>query len=153
MPIIDEIEQLLNDVDAFIAGGQPEEMVIAAESKLGLSFPPSYRTYLLKWGNVSVEDYEYYGLTRNSDFENATVPNGIGFTWKKRQTVGLPASLIVFRNINDEQYICIDTDQALDGDERKVVIWDNVERTISESLPVNFAEFLHEELTEIAEEM
>ncbi|PQO36116.1 hypothetical protein DTL21_09360 [Bremerella cremea] len=34
MSIFEEIEQLQNDLDAFIAGGQPEAMVRAAESKL-----------------------------------------------------------------------------------------------------------------------
>ena len=70
----------------------------------------------------------------------------------KRTTVGLPHSLIVFRNINDEEYLCIDTDQALDNDERKIAIWDNIEREISQTLDVNFADFLLEELTEISDD-
>lgn len=75
------------------------------------------------------------------------------FTLKKRHDVGLPHSLIVFRNVNDEEYICIDTDQELERDERQVVIWDNLDRTISQTLVVNFADYLREELTEIAEDV
>jgi len=148
----EEINYLLNNIGAFVAGGQSEVMVSAAESKLGVLFPPSFREYLLKWGNVSCDGYEYYGLTSNSDFENASVPNCVWFTLKKRVDVGLPNSLIVFRNVNDEEYICVDTDQTLEGDERKVVIWDNLERTISKVLDINFADYLCEELAEIAED-
>lgn len=152
MSIFEEIEQLLNDLDAFIAGGQPEAMVGAAESKLGVSFPPSFREYLVRWGNISCDDLEYYGLTRNGDFDKGGVPNCVWFTMSKRTTVGLPHSLIVFRNINDEEYLCIDIDQALDNDERKIAIWDNIEREISQTLDVNFADFLLEELTEISDD-
>lgn len=151
MSNIEEIEQILNDLDAFIAGGQPEAMVSAAESKLGVSFPPSFREYLLRWGNVSCDEVEYYGLTRNGDFDNGGIPNCVWFTIRKRTTVGLPLSLVVFRNINDEEYYCIDTNEVLENDERKIVIWDNVAREISRTLDGNFTDFLLEELTEISE--
>lgn len=153
MSTIEDIDHLLKDLGAFVAGGQSEEMVSAAESKLGVSFPPSFREYLLRWGNINYEGYEYYGLTRNGDFDNASVPNFVWFTLKKRQDVGLPQSLIVFRNVNDEEYICIDTARNLERDERQVVIWDNLVRTISQTLAVSFADYLREELTEIAEDM
>lgn len=152
MSTIEEIEHILNDLDAFIAGGQPEAMVSAAESKLGVSFPPSFREYLLRWGNVSCDDVEYYGLTRNDDFDNGGIPNCVWFTTRKRTTVDLPHSLVVFRNINDEAYYCIDTNQVLENDERKIVIWDNAAREISQTLAVNFAEFLLEELSEMSED-
>jgi hypothetical protein len=148
MSLHDEVNQLLLDADAFVAGGQNESMVAAAEAKLGLTFPPSFRQYLLTWGNVSVGGVEYSGLTRNADFDNAGVPNCVGFTLRKRRDVGLPASLVVLLNKNDAEYVCIDTDQPLDDDERRVVIWDNLEREIPAVMPVSFIAYLHEELTE-----
>lgn len=153
MSTIQEIDHLLKDLGAFVAGGQSEEMVSAAETKLGVFFPPSFREYLLKWGNVSCEGYEYYGLTRNDDFDNGSTPNCVWFTLKKRHDVGLPHSLVVFRNINDEEYICIDTDRHLGNVERRVVIWDNVDRMVSQTLAINFADYLREELTDISEDV
>ena len=97
----DEIDELLKKADAFVAGGQGPTMVSAAEAKLSVVFPPSFREYLLRWGNLSFDGYEYYGLTRNSDFENASVPNCVWFTLRKRIQVGLPKSYVVFRNKND----------------------------------------------------
>lgn len=152
MSIYDQLENQLEELDAFVAGGQPEPMVAAAEAKLGVTFPPSFRTYLHRWGNLSIDDVEYYGLTRNDDFDNAAVPNFVWFTLRKRKAVGLPDNLLVFRNINDEVYVCIDTNQPLPGDERRVVTWDNVDRVVDNVLDRNFAEYLADELTEIAEE-
>ncbi|MFN3153377.1 SMI1/KNR4 family protein [Bremerella sp.] len=152
MSTFEEVEQLLSELDAFVAGGKTDAIVSAAEDKLAVSFPPSFREYLLRWGNVSCDGYEYYGLTQNDDFDNASVPNFVWFTLKKRRDVGLPQSLLVFRNENDEEYLCIDTSQALDGDERKVVIWDNIERSISRSVDTSFIEYIREELLEVAED-
>ena|SRR5579863_1387398 len=70
----DEIDQLLVESDAFVAVGQGEATVAAAESKLDVSFPPSFREYLRTWRNLSFGGYEYYGLTRNGDFDNSGVP-------------------------------------------------------------------------------
>lgn len=142
-----DIDTMLDKAHAFIAGGQSAEMVSAAEARLGIKFPPSFREYLLEWGNLSFDGCEYYGLTRNADFDNAGVPNCIWFTLRKRLTVDLPHNLIVFRNDNDEEYMCINTDDELEGDERRVVIWDNVEREIYEILDVCFIDFLREELS------
>lgn len=144
----DDVDQLLRDSDAFVAGGQTETMVAAAEAKLGVSFPPSFREYLLKWGNLSFGSYEYYGLTRNGNFENSTIPNCVWFTLRKRSQVGLPHSLVIFRNNDDDEYVCIDTDHVLNGGERGIAIWDNVERSVSQSLQMNFMDYLREELME-----
>lgn len=149
----DDVDQLLTESDAFVAGGQSEEMVAAAEEKLGVEFPPTFREYLMRWGNLSFGAYEYYGLTRNADFENASVPNCVWFTLRKRIQVGLPQSLIVFRNNNDEEYICIDTNRALDGGERGIAIWDNVHKSTSCSLDLNFIDYLREELLEQISEL
>jgi hypothetical protein len=146
MSLHDDVDQLLKESDAFIAGGQTQAIVASAEAKLGLSFPPSFREYLLRWGNLSFDGCEYYGLTRNTDFENASIPNCVWFTLRKRSQVGLPGSLVVFRNIDDDEYVCVDTDHALDGEERGIAIWDNTERSVSQSLPVSFIDYLREEL-------
>ena len=151
MSLHDEVDQLLKDTDAFVAGGQEDATIASAEAKLGVLFPPSFREYLRRWGNLSFDGCEYYGLTRNTDLEKAGVPNCVWFTLRKRSQVGLPQGLVVFRNNDDDEYICIDTDQKLNGDERGIAIWDNIERSVSHSLPVNFIEFLRDELLECRE--
>lgn len=151
MSLIDEIEKQLDQADAFIAGGQSAEVISAAESKLGVSFPPSFREYLSRWGNLSFDGYEYYGLTRNTDFENGSVPNCVWFTLRKRLAAGLPDRLVVFRNENDDVYYCVDTEHILEGNECGVTIWDHIDRSVDQRLNCNFLEFLNEELVEFLE--
>ena len=152
MSLFDEIEKQLEQSGAFIAGGQSPETITAAEAKLGVTFPPSFREYLLRWGNISFDGYEYYGLTKNTDFENASVPNCVWFTLRKRSLLDLPDRFIVFRNENDEVYYCLDMEQMLEEKERGIAIWDNLNHSVSQTLNINFIEFLHEELSEFLEE-
>jgi hypothetical protein len=143
-----EIDELLKATGAFLAGGAPHEHLTAAEEKLGVAFPPSFRDYLLEWGNISLDGREYYGLTRNRDFDKASVPNCVWLTLRKRVAIGLPHPLVVVQNKNDEEYVCIDTDDKLDGAERRIVIWDNIARAISQRLDLNFIDFLREDLSD-----
>ncbi|QDV18395.1 Antitoxin YobK [Gimesia panareensis] len=152
MTRFDEIDQLLKQADAFIAGGQSAEMIAAAQARLGVTFSASFRAYLLKWGNLSFNGYKYYGLTRNADFDHASIPNCVWFTLRKRVQVGLPESLVVFRSENDEEYYCLETAQTRD-DECPVVIWDNIAREISQTLNLSFIDYLREELGEWLDEM
>ena len=152
MTQFDEIDQLLKEADAFIAGGQPEQMVNAAEATLGFSFPHTFREYLLRWGNLSFDGIEYYGLTRNDDFENARVPNCVWYTLQKRAQIGLPEQFLVFQNINDAEFVCLDLGRKSDAAECSVVVWDNEELCISQRLDVTFIDYLREELKEYIHE-
>lgn len=149
----DDIEQLLKQADACIAGGQSDEMIAAAEDRLGVTFPASFRAYLSQWGNLSFNGYEYYGLTPNADFDHSGIPNCVWFTLRKREQIGLPASLVIFRNENDEEYFCLDTSQTRGDNECPVVIWDNMVGEIAQTLNASFSEFLQAELTEWLDEM
>jgi len=145
--LLDEIQEQMGAIgDVFVAGGRPES-VEAAESRLGVRLPASFRGYLERWGNLSVGSIEYYGLTRNDHFDNAAVPNFVWFTLRKREQVGLPSDLVVFLNKDGDEYVCLDTSKMMD-DECPVVIWDNVSRAVSEVLECDFAEYLLGELDE-----
>ena len=140
-----ELDDLFKKADAFVAGGQSEEMVALAEKKLGVVFPLPFKDYLLKWGNVTFNGLEYYGLTRNSDFENASVPNCVWFTLRKRKAVGLPDDLVIFQSQNDDAYLCIacDPEQSRYG---QLLVWDNVISEIAETLEISFLDYLRQDL-------
>lgn len=143
-----DLDELLEQLDAFIAGGQPDQ-IDAAEVKLGLKFPQTFKDYLSEWGNLSAEGQEYYGLTRSGDFDNSGVPNCVWYTLTERVDVGLPDELVIVRNDNGEQYICIECN--LPGNEERIVYWDNIEREVDRTVNMTFVEFLKEELEELLE--
>lgn len=146
MDIFADIDALLETApDVFIAGEKSPEMVEAAETRLGISLPVSFKTFLRKYGNLSFGSTEYYGLTANADFDKSSVPDFVWFTL--RRTGELPAGYAVFRSDNGEQYACLDTGSLDESGECPVVLWDVIDRDGRE-VPMNFAEFLKEELTE-----
>lgn len=60
-------------------GARSETLVKAAEEKLDLTFPPSYRRFLLEFGAGSFGASELYGVI-DENFENSSAPNGIWCT-------------------------------------------------------------------------
>ena len=72
---IGELRRIIEKVGSDIYGPAPEEQIVAAEEKLGLTFPPSYRSYLQNFGalqlyvqaNGLVHDLNLHGLIGNRD--------------------------------------------------------------------------------------
>ena len=65
-----------NPAKADFVGPRPEKIVAAAEERLGLKFPQTYRHFLLSLGAGNFGSEEFYGVI-HENFENASVPNGI----------------------------------------------------------------------------
>jgi len=151
---IDEVENALREIDDLVTGvGHDDDEVVAAEKKLLVTLPNSFKWYLKQWGNLSMGPIEYYGLTQRSSFEDAGIPNFVWFTLKKREEVGLPAHLVVFQNSNDEVYYCLDTNSFVDNDECNIVVWNNLDRSIDQVMDVNFFGFLLGDIEEYIEMM
>ncbi len=110
-----------SDLADFV-GERPEELVEQAEAALGLRFPPSYRAFLRELGAGDIAGEEFYGLITD-DFENSSVPNGIWLTLDEREVSGLPESMVIVYEEDDEGYVAIDTAQQRPGDEHPVVLW------------------------------
>ncbi len=93
----------------------PEQKVEAAEEILGLTFPPSYRRFLLDLGVGGFGSQEIYGITPG-DLTGASVPNGIWYTLIKRERAALPKELVVVYGVGDGELFCIDTGVRKDGE-------------------------------------
>src|SRR5437762_6151665 len=101
-------------------GVKPEVLVAKAEDALGLTFPPSYRRFLLQMGCGDINGLEVFGLI-NDNFEKSTVPNGIWLTLNQRRTIGLNRSYVIIADGGDGTYYALDTRQADEEGETPVV--------------------------------
>lgn len=144
--IVEKINEYLEYDDVFVAGGRPE-LIEKAETFLDVKLPESFKVYLSRWGNISIGAIEFYGLTKNDNFVDACIPNFAWFTARKRETINLPKHLIVFQSINDVEYLCLDVSTLTNG-ECPIVVWDNIEKEITDSFQITFLDFLLEELKE-----
>ena len=101
---------------------QEESLIAAAETALGLAFPPMYRRFVRELGTVGIGSEEIYGIT-SDDFTTSSVPDGIWLTLRFRDRRHLPPSMIVLGTIGDGSYYVLDTAQTDSNGECLVVSW------------------------------
>jgi SUKH superfamily protein len=75
------------------AGRRPDALVGAAEERLAVRFPATYRRFVLEFGAGNFGGAEIYGVT-GENFDSGSVPNGVWYTLTER-AAGLPADLTV----------------------------------------------------------
>ena len=116
-----QARQLIEDAGGGdFEGPKPEALVARAETALGLTFPPSYRRFLLEMGCGDINGLEIYGLI-NDKFENSTVPNGIWLTLNERRGIGLHPSYVLIGEGGEGTLYALDTRQAGKGGEALVL--------------------------------
>lgn len=103
-------------------GRKEEELILLAESALGLDFPPAYREFLGEYGCGDIAGEEFYGLI-SSDFYNSSVPDAVWLTLEERRSSGAPHSLVVVYANGDGTYCCIECSSVNEQGESPVVIW------------------------------
>jgi hypothetical protein len=123
-------------------GAKPESLVAKAERALAVSFPPSYRRFLLERGCGDINGLEIYGLI-NDNFEKSTVPNGIWLTLNKRRLIGLNVAFIIIGDGGDGTLYVLDT-QNIDDTGEAPVVRVSIDGRCSERIADNFGAYLLE---------
>jgi hypothetical protein len=93
--------------EADFAGPREPSVVEAAERALGVTFPPSYRRFLLEYGAGGFGSMEIFGVI-DDNFETGPVPDGIWLTLSERQEAPpLPDDLVVVSYVGDGTLECL----------------------------------------------
>ena len=108
--------------DADFVGRRQPHLVASAERTLGLTFPPTYRRFLLELGAGSIGGQEFYGVV-NENFEQSAVPDGIWLTLDERAKSGLPPNLLIVSETGDGIRFALDTSQRYVDEESPVVLY------------------------------
>lgn len=117
LELISEHEELLDSME-----GCTEELVKKAEKRLNLSFPKSYRDFLLKFGTMNFGSEEFYGIVQE-DFDNSSVPDAIWYTLRERLDSGLPDNLFIIYDTGSEEVFCLDFNRTTAEGEPAVVVF------------------------------
>ena len=123
-------------------GAKPESLVAKAETALGLTFPPSYRRFLLEMGCGDINGMEVFGLI-NDNFEKSSVPNGIWLTLNERRAIGLHPAYVIIGDGGDGAYYALDTRQVDNAGEVPVVRL-SIDGRHSEKVADSFGKYLLE---------
>ena len=138
---------IVSQDDADFDGPKEKSLVDSAEAALGLTFPSTYKTFLLNLGCGDIAGFEVYGVI-NSDYENSGIPDAIWLTLKERSDSGLSEDLILIGTRGDGAYYAIDMAQIKSDGEAPVIYWvagaqnDRMQQVIAS----DFGSFLKQEL-------
>jgi len=116
-------------------GAKSEGLVGLAEERLGVTFPPSLRAFLRRFGCGGVAGREFYGIIRE-DFENSGVPDAVWITLEERRSSGLPFHLVIVYATGDGAYFAVDRSSVDEEGESPVVLWIPGESTPESKLEV-----------------
>lgn len=142
-----------NEDSADFVGPRDLLLVESAEAALGLTFPPTYRRFLLEMGCGDIAGVEIYGLI-DGNFAHSTIPNGIWLTLDERRTTKLPRPLILVSETGDGGYYAIDRGHIDSQGESPVIVWFPGLSTMGgevEQVGEDFGAFLLERLTQAIE--
>lgn len=118
----EEIRALIDshgDLADFV-GPVSEQEVAAAEARLGVRFPPSYRSFLLTYGSGNFDVFEVYGL----GVPPIGIPNAVWYTEEHRsRSPGLPSHYVVVYSVGNGEVLCLATGEAGSDGECPVVNW------------------------------
>jgi hypothetical protein len=103
-------------------GQKPEELISLAESVLRIKFPPTYRTFLSKYGCGDIAGQEFYGIV-NADFINSSVPDAIWLTLDERKSSNLPEDFVIIYASSDGVYYSLDCSHRNDAGECPIIAW------------------------------
>lgn len=130
-------------------GAKSEELVAKAEAALGMTFPPSYRRFLLQMGCGDINGLEVFGLI-NDNFEKSTVPNGIWLTLNQRRAIGLDHGYVIIGDGGDGTYYALDT-RHVDAAGETPVVRLSVDGRYSEPVADSFGSYLLEAVKNVVE--
>lgn len=103
-------------------GEKPSSLIHLAEVALSITFPPSYKEFLLNFGCGDISGQEFYGLITD-DFINSGIPDAVWITMRERSDSHLPSKLIIVGARGDGPYYVLDCRYPDRDGECPVILW------------------------------
>ncbi|MFC4775746.1 SMI1/KNR4 family protein [Paenibacillus sp. GCM10023252] len=133
--------------------GVSDEIILKAETVLGLAFPLTYRNYLLKFGALSFGFIDIYGIV-SDDFINSGIPDAVWYTLKLREEdeLSLPRHLVAIYHTGGGEIFCLNT-STTDGQVVSFAIGYDLENQTYKVISDSFGEFLLEKVKFVINEL
>lgn len=129
MSTIDDVINLIDEYSniADFVGKRDDTTIEAAEKKLEIKLPKSFKKFLTKKGGGNFGSKEIYGFIRDELFKDeeykGSIPNLFWLIQKFRKDFNLPHHIILISDIGDGSYYALDLSQMNKEQECPVVIW------------------------------
>ncbi len=106
---------------ALMGRGATEQEIAAAERQLGVTFPPTFRSYLSEYGYLEFRSAEFYGLGAGVPEHLDLIRNATAE--RARFHPHIPVHLVPFMPNGCGDHYCIDLSARVD--DPPVVFWDH----------------------------
>ena len=148
--LIERVRSRLREVDqrCAIAGPASEEAVTAAEEQLGCAFPPSYRTFLRKFGSLALPAemavvHDFVGIDPRAPDGKGVVERTLAARVENR--LG-PALVVVGLGAQAREWFCLDCGRTSSSGELPVVLFDTRDNQVDQVFYEDFDSMVREVL-------
>lgn len=156
--LVERVRQRLAVTDAScdINGPAPEAAIDAAEEALGCTFPPSYRTFLLTFGGISLPPHlgivhDFIGVPKGSDAKDES-RDVVRRTLRARAEKRFGGNLIVVGiGANQQEWFCLDVNRPDQQGEYPVVMFDAHDNARDQQFYDDFGQMFTEVMGFVAE--
>ena len=149
--LVERIRQRLDRQDVRISGPVPEAAISAAEEALGVTFPPSYRTFLRTFGGIALPTHlgivhDFVGVEGDDDV--------VGRTLKAREERRLAEHLVVVgMGAQYQEWFCLDVSRPLANGEYPVLMFDARDNALDQQFYDDFGQMLEEVMGFVADSL
>lgn len=156
-----------------ISGPVPEAAITAAEEALGVTFPPSYRTFLRTFGGIAIPPHlgivhDFVGVNGEAPAAPALAPAGsepgieVGLDLGDvvRHTLAARAErkladhlLVVGMGAQYQEWFCLDASRELPNGEYPVLMFDARDNALDQQFYDDFGQMLQEVMGFVADSL
>ncbi|CCN49845.1 conserved hypothetical protein [Vibrio nigripulchritudo MADA3029] len=153
MSTFDEIIQLMENSGEEIESSSPasEDIILEVEQTLGVEFPVCYKQFLAKFGYLSFDGEEFYGITP-SGTKATNLPSVYFATLSSRKRGDISNEMIKIQSSGYGPNICIDVSKDCKGAVYEVPLSFKRDKE-KNKLSNSFSEYLHSEINRIIDEL
>ncbi len=137
-----------------IAGPAPEAAINAAEEALGVTFPPSYRTFLRTFGGIAIPAHlgivhDFVGM-RASDAAADVVKRTLDARVERKLSENL---VVVGMGAQYQEWFCLDVSRTQPNGEAPVLMYDARDNALDQQFYDDFGQMLQEVMGFVADSL
>ena len=147
-----------NENPCQITGPVPESQISAAEEALGVTFPPSYRTFLRTFGGIAFPPHlgivhDFVGVQPAPEGTDATV-DVVNRTLAARAERKLADHLVVVgMGAQYQEWFCLDVSRSQPNGEYPVLMYDARDNALDQQFYDDFGQMLQEVMGFVADSL
>lgn len=147
-----------HDTNCRITGPVPETAIAAAEEALGVTFPPSYRTFLRTFGGIAIPSHlgivhDFVGVATDAQATNIN-DDVVRRTLSARSERRLGEHLVVVgMGAQYQEWFCLDVSREAPNGEYPVVMFDARDNAVDQQFYEDFGQMLAEVMGFVADSL